>query len=178
MALRWRQEHDKGVGNGAVMAQFKENPFTLYLFRVLSLPRRERRARFSGDGATEVYFRLSVLDRSARGRLPPPFHLCFVLQGERYFGGLQRKGSDAVVRRSRIVVAVLALLLLHSLLFSLYSVSHEQSFSGETSLPVSRELLSSSFASFSTSMNKKHKTKDVELSLRKAPSSIPNPTQN
>ncbi|BAT85333.1 hypothetical protein LR48_Vigan1293s000300 [Vigna angularis] len=87
------------------------------------------------------------------------------------------------IRSSRILVAVLALVVVHCLLFSFYSVSRQHSFSGETSLPVPRELLSSSLPSFSTSMNKisgskKQKTKDVELSLRKAPSSIPNPTQN
>ncbi|KAK7378241.1 hypothetical protein VNO80_03679 [Phaseolus coccineus] len=85
--------------------------------------------------------------------------------------------------RSRTLGAVLALVMVHFLLFSLYSLSHEQIFSGERSLSVSRELLSSSLASFSTSINKisgsrKQKSKDVEPSLRKAPSSIPNPTQN
>ncbi|KAG5072269.1 hypothetical protein JHK86_007480 [Glycine max] len=87
-------------------------------------------------------------------------------------------------RSCRILGAVLALVVLHFLLFSLYSLSHEQSFSGETSLSVSRELLSSSFASFSTSINKisgskkQKKKKVMEPSLRKAPPSIPNPTQN
>ncbi|CAJ1909053.1 unnamed protein product [Sphenostylis stenocarpa] len=87
------------------------------------------------------------------------------------------------IRSCKILGAVLALVVVHFLLFSLYSLSHEQRFSGETSLSVSRELLSSSLASFSTSINKisgskKQKNKVVEPSLRKAPPSIPNPTQN
>ncbi|QCD97507.1 hypothetical protein DEO72_LG6g2217 [Vigna unguiculata] len=87
------------------------------------------------------------------------------------------------MRSSRILVAVLALVMVHLVVLSLYSVSHEQRFSGERSVAVSREVPSSSLTSFSTSMSKiggskKQKNKDVELSLRKAPSSIPNPTQN
>nr|KYP70599.1 hypothetical protein KK1_009819 [Cajanus cajan] len=87
------------------------------------------------------------------------------------------------IRSCRILGAVLVLVMVHFLLFSLYSISHEHSFSGETSVSVSRELLSSSLASFSTSINKirgskKQKKKVMEPSLRKAPPSIPNPTQN
>ncbi|KAL2320851.1 hypothetical protein Fmac_029820 [Flemingia macrophylla] len=82
----------------------------------------------------------------------------------------------------KILGGVMALVVVHFLLFSLYSLSHEHSF--ETSVSVSRELLSSSLSSFSTSINKisrtmtQKKKKVVEPSLRKAPPSIPNPTQN
>ncbi|TKY62545.1 octanoyltransferase protein [Spatholobus suberectus] len=116
------------------------------------------------------------------------------LQGATEFSNVSDKPAKIVgifysssnltqIRSCRILGAVLALVVVHFLLFSLYSLSHEQSFSGETSLSVSRELLSSSLASFSTSINmisgsKKQKKKVVEPSLRKAPPSIPNPTQN
>ncbi|KAG4927946.1 hypothetical protein JHK82_053637 [Glycine max] len=104
------------------------------------------------------------------------------LQRATVFSNVSDKPAK-IIRSCRILGAVLALVVVHFLLFSLYSLSHEQSFLGETSLSVSRELLSSSLASFSTSINKisgskKQKKKVVEPSLRKAPPSIPNPTQN
>ncbi|KAK7336638.1 hypothetical protein VNO77_17184 [Canavalia gladiata] len=79
----------------------------------------------------------------------------------------------------RVFTAVLALVLV----FSLFLLPHEHTFSRERSLSVSRKLLSSSLASFSTSIgkisgSKKQHKKVVEPSLRKAPPSIPNPTQN
>ncbi|KAK7259516.1 hypothetical protein RIF29_25125 [Crotalaria pallida] len=81
----------------------------------------------------------------------------------------------------RVLAAILALVLVHFLLFSSFSIRHEQSISREASL--SRKLLSSSLASFSTSIgkisgSKKQPKKDVEQSLRRAPKSGPNPTQN
>ncbi|KAE9598285.1 hypothetical protein Lal_00004158 [Lupinus albus] len=76
---------------------------------------------------------------------------------------------------------VIALFLVHFLLFSSLCLHHEENFSRETSL--SRKLLSLSFASVSTSIgeisgSKKQHKKDVESSFRKVPSSGPNPTQN
>nr|BAV14867.1 CLAVATA3/ESR-related 39 [Lotus japonicus] len=86
----------------------------------------------------------------------------------------------------RVLAAILALVLVHFLLFSSFCLHHRQSFSRETSLPVSRKLLSSSstssasfftrFGKISGSRNQNRKT--VEPSLRKAPPSIPDPTQN
>ncbi|KAG5006801.1 hypothetical protein JHK85_025343 [Glycine max] len=81
----------------------------------------------------------------------------------------------------RLLAAVLALVLVHFLLVSTFCLHHEQGFSRETTL--SRKLLSSSFESVSTSVsklsgNKKQTKKAVEPSLRKAPASVPNPTQN
>ncbi|KAI4348765.1 hypothetical protein L6164_009447 [Bauhinia variegata] len=82
----------------------------------------------------------------------------------------------------RILGAVLALTLVHFLFFSSFRLHHEQSFSREKGL--SRKLLSPSFESLSTSMDKylkgsrKQTKKAVEPSLRKAPPSVPNPTQN
>ncbi|KAL5124303.1 Replication protein A DNA-binding subunit B [Glycine soja] len=81
----------------------------------------------------------------------------------------------------RILAAVLALVLVHFLLFSTFCLHHELGFSGKTIL--SKKLLYSSFDSVSTSIsklsgNKKQTKKAVEPSLRKAPASVPNPTQN
>ncbi|XP_027938298.1 uncharacterized protein LOC114192709 [Vigna unguiculata] len=88
--------------------------------------------------------------------------------------------------RCRLLGAVLALVLVHILLFSTFCVRHDQRFSRDTFL--SRKLLSSSSSSSSSdsasrserklSGNKKQTKKAVEPSLRKAPSSVPNPTQN
>ncbi|KAL2326926.1 hypothetical protein Fmac_020353 [Flemingia macrophylla] len=86
-----------------------------------------------------------------------------------------------IIISSRYLAAVLALVLVHFLLFSTFCLRHEQSFSSETSLP--RKLLSSSFDSASTSKSKlsgnnNQPKKAVEPSLRKAPPSVPNPIQN
>ena len=81
--------------------------------------------------------------------------------------------------RCRILAAVLTLVLVHLLLFSTFCPGQEQSFPRKISL--SRKLLSSPFDSVSTSKLsgiKKQTKKAVEPSLRKAPSSVPNPTQN
>ncbi|KAI4300701.1 hypothetical protein L6164_034047 [Bauhinia variegata] len=81
----------------------------------------------------------------------------------------------------RVLVAVLALILVHLLLFSCFCLHHEESFSREKSL--SRKLLSASLESVYASTDelkgsKKQTKKAVEASLRKAPASVPNPTQN
>ncbi|CAL0302489.1 unnamed protein product [Lupinus luteus] len=81
----------------------------------------------------------------------------------------------------RVLSAILALVLVHFLLFSSLCLNYEHRFSRDTSL--SRKLLSSSFDSVSTSVgkisgSKKQHNKDLDQSLRKAPSTGPNPTQN
>ncbi|KAK7285498.1 hypothetical protein RJT34_20271 [Clitoria ternatea] len=83
----------------------------------------------------------------------------------------------------RVLAVVVAMVLVHFLLLSIFYLPLAQSFSREKSVSVSRELLSSSLASFSASIGKisgsrKQKKRAVEPSLRKAPPSIPNPTQN
>ncbi|AES81465.1 hypothetical protein MtrunA17_Chr7g0258581 [Medicago truncatula] len=85
----------------------------------------------------------------------------------------------------RVFAVILTLILIHFLLFSCCCVHHEPMFSRKTRLTMSRELLSSSFASFATSGingkisgSKKQNRKVVEPSMRIAPPSIPNPTQN
>ncbi|CAJ2671318.1 unnamed protein product [Trifolium pratense] len=80
----------------------------------------------------------------------------------------------------RVFAVVLTLVLIHFLLFSYCCIHHEQKFSRKINLQVSRELLSSSFATSigKISGNKNQNRKVVEQSLRIAPPSIPNPTQN
>ncbi|KAK7278831.1 hypothetical protein RJT34_23869 [Clitoria ternatea] len=83
----------------------------------------------------------------------------------------------------RVLAAMLALVLVHFLVLSTLCLHHEQSHSRETSVMSRKLLLSLSFDSVSTSIsklsgNKKQPKKAVEPSLRKAPSSVPNPTQN
>ncbi|KAE9593888.1 hypothetical protein Lal_00036428 [Lupinus albus] len=83
----------------------------------------------------------------------------------------------------RVLSAILALVLVHFLLFSSLCLNYEHRFSRDTSL--SRKLLSSSSDSDSASTSvgkisgsKKQHNKDLDQSLRKAPSTGPNPTQN
>ncbi|KOM34111.1 hypothetical protein LR48_Vigan02g026100 [Vigna angularis] len=79
--------------------------------------------------------------------------------------------------RCRLLAAVLALVLVHILLFSSFCVHHEQRFSRDKFL-CRKLLFSSSDSAFTSESNKTQTKKAVEPSLRKAPSSVPNPTQN
>ncbi|WVY98652.1 hypothetical protein V8G54_030803 [Vigna mungo] len=90
----------------------------------------------------------------------------------------ERRGNFLMKNiRCRLLAAVLALVLVHILLFSSFCDHHEQRFPKDRLL--CRKLLFSSSDSASTSeSNKKQTKKAVEPSLRKAPSSVPNPTQN
>ncbi|CAK8543339.1 unnamed protein product [Lathyrus sativus] len=84
------------------------------------------------------------------------------------------------ITRTRIFAVVFTLVLIHFLLFSCCCHHHDQRFSRKIGLQGSRELLSSSFATSFGKINgsKNLNRKVVESSLRIAPPSIPNPTQN
>ncbi|KAK7392813.1 hypothetical protein VNO78_21261 [Psophocarpus tetragonolobus] len=104
-------------------------------------------------------------------------------EGVGYVPRTSEQDLDAIIISCRILAAVVALVLFPFILFSTFCLHHEQSVSRETTLSRKLSLLSSSFESVSTSEsklsgNKRQTKKAVEPSLRKAPPSVPNPTQN
>ncbi|WVZ17438.1 hypothetical protein V8G54_010420 [Vigna mungo] len=99
MALQWRQEHDEGVARRCSDGAIQTKPFFPLYFSSFSASSQEEKGqvqrRWRGRGLLSPLCSGSRRKREASSS----FLFLFRLIGERDFGRLRHKGSDAVIWR-------------------------------------------------------------------------------